>query len=54
LWTASELSKSGGTLEAAHAAALTAWLTQSTVLDVAQGKLDIATQYKTKVNTDNT
>jgi hypothetical protein len=54
LYTANELSKATGTLEAAHAAALTAWLTQQTVLDTAQRKLNIATEYKTKVDTDNT
>lgn len=33
---------------------MTAWNTQGGVVDTAQGKVNVATQYKTKVDTDNT
>jgi hypothetical protein len=54
LYTANELSKTGASLHNAYNSALTDWDTQNGVVTVAQGKVDIATQYKTKVDTDNT
>lgn len=54
LYDANELSKSGGSLLNTYDSAMTAWLTQGTVVDTAQSKVNIATEYKTKVNTDKT
>jgi hypothetical protein len=54
LYSANELSKTGASLHNAYDTALTAWDTQNGVVAVAQGKVDIATIYKTKVDTDNT
>jgi hypothetical protein len=54
LYTANELSKTGAGLHNDYNTKLTAWDTQNGVEIVAQGKVDIATAYHGKVDTDNT
>jgi hypothetical protein len=54
LFNANELSKTGVALHNDYVTKLTAWDTQNGVETTAQGKVDVATAYHGKVDTDNT